>query len=798
MRLRFSNTRAGKVNVAVAGQAALRTFCAFLLVSVVWVAQSAPAAAQNYKFNNVVIDGNARIGDSAILSQAGIARGQTVSAGQLNDAYQRLQNSGLFETVEIAPAGSTLRITVVEYPTINRVSFEGNRRIKDEAMAALVQSAERRVFNPSVAEADAAAIAEAYSTEGRLAARVTPRIIKRSDNRVDLIFEVFEGDVVEIERLSFVGNRIYSDRRLRRVLETKQAGVFRALIRKDTFVADRIEFDKQVLSDFYLSRGYIDFRTNSVNAELAQERDGYFIAFNIQEGQQLKFGEITTTSDINSVDADTYQSVTRVRSGMVYSPSLVEQEIARMERLAIKQGVDFLRVEPRISRNDRDLTLDVEFVLSRGPRVFVERIDIEGNTTTLDQVIRRQFDSAEGDPLNPREIREAAERIRALDFFETAQVNAREGSAPDQVVVDVDVVEKPTGSLNFGGSFSASDGFGLAINFVEKNFVGRGQVLELEFSTAEESESYRFRFVEPALLGRDLQFALNLNYGETDSDYATYDTERVLFQPSLSFPTGENSRLQVRYTAEQIKVLKRSPINGENVNGRVISADIQDTRDNGGAFTSSIGYKYSYDTRTEGIDRDRGFLFEFAQDFAGVSGDSSYVKSTAKVVAQRKIFNEEITLRATLETGALTWISGTNRAVDRFVLPTATMRGFETGGIGPREIGTNSTGRVNNDTLGGNVYAVARFEAEFPLGLPEEYGIRGALFYDIGNLWNLQDVNTNGATIAGRNGSFRHVIGFGVLWDTPVGPLRFNFTDAIKKEDFDREQSFDLTLSTKF
>ena len=783
MRLGFSKMRAGKKVGSTSVQTIVRAFGVFLLISAVWAVQSAPAVAQNFKFNRVVVEGNARIGDSAVISQSGIARGQTVSAGQLNDAYQRLQNSGLFESVEMAPAGNTLRITVVEFPTINRVSFEGNRRIKDEAMSALVTSAERRVFNPSVAEADAAAIAEAYTNDGRLAARVTPRIIKRSNNRVDVVFEVFEGDVVEIERLSFVGNRIYSDNRLRRVLDTKQAGLFRALVRKDTFVEDRIEFDKQILQDFYLSRGYIDFRTNSVNAQLAQERDGYFLAFNIQEGQQFKFGEITTVSNINSVDSDDYQDVIRVRPGVVYSPTLVEQEIARMERLAVKQGVDFLRVEPRIKRNDRDLTLDVEFVLSRGPREFVERIDIEGNTTTLDQVIRRQFDSVEGDPLNPREIREAAERIRALDFFSSSQVNAREGSAPDQVIVDVDVVEQPTGALSFGGSFSATDGFGLAISFVEKNFVGRGQQLSLDFSTAEESESYGFRFAEPAFLGRNVEFAIALSYSETDSDYATYDTEQIFFRPSLSFPIAENSRLQLRYTAERIDVLERDT----SVNGTIIASDIAA----GPQISSALGYQYTYDTRTTGIDTDRGFLFQFGQDFAGVGGDSEYIKTTAKAIAQRKIFNEEVTLRATLEAGGLSWVSGTNRAADRFIISSQTFRGFETGGIGPRD-------GVSGDALGGNLFVVARFEAEFPLGLPEEYGITGALFYDVANLWDLSDVNTGGTAVDGESGAFRHVIGFGILWETPVGPLRFNFTEAIKKEDYDIEQTFDLTLTTKF
>ncbi|MEM9552548.1 MAG: outer membrane protein assembly factor BamA, partial [Pseudomonadota bacterium] len=455
-----------------------------------WLAPATPVLAQQYTLNTITVDGNLRIGDAAILTRAGIARGQSISAAQLNEAYQRLIDSGLFETVTFDPAGSSLRITVVEFPTINRISFEGNNRIDDEALAATINSNERRVFNPAQAERDADLIANAYATEGRLAARVTPTIIRRSDNRVDLIFEIFEGDNIEIERLSFVGNREFSDRRLRRVMETKQAGFFRAFVRSDALIEDRIEFDKQLLRDFYLSRGYIDFRVNSVNAELTEERDGYFLVFNVQEGQRFRFGEITVTSDVPGVDSDVYRDIVKIRPGVVYSPTLLENDIARMERQALRDGVDFLRVEPRVTRDDRNLALNIEYILTRGPRVFVERIDIEGNTTTLDQVIRRQFNSVEGDPFNPREIREAAERIRALGYFENAEVNAREGSTPDQVVVDVDVEEAPTGSFSFGASFSNNDGIGFAIRFAEQNFLGRGQRLSINVATAEDSRRY--------------------------------------------------------------------------------------------------------------------------------------------------------------------------------------------------------------------------------------------------------------------------------------------------------------------
>lgn len=759
------------------------SFCAALTIA--WVAPATPVRAQQVTLNSISIDGNVRIGDAAILTRAGIARGQTVSAAQLNEAYQRLIDSGLFETVTFDPRGNGLQITVVELPTINRISFEGNNRLDDEALAAAINSNERRVFNPAQVERDADLIATAYANEGRLAARVSPTIIRRSDNRVDLVFEIFEGDNIEIERLSFIGNREYSDRRLRRVLETKQAGFFRAVVRSDLLVEDRIEFDRQLLRDFYLSRGYIDFRVNSVNAELTEERDGYFLVFNVQEGQRFRFGEINVTSNVPGADSDVYRDIVKIKPGVVYSPTLLENDIARMERQALRDGVDFLRVEPRVTRDDRNLELDIEYVLTRGPRVFVERIDVEGNTTTLDQVVRRQFNSVEGDPFNPREIREAAERIRALGYFETAEVNAREGSTPDQVVVDVDVVEAPTGSFSFGASFSNNDGLGFAIRFAEQNFLGRGQRLSLSVATAEESRRYGITFEEPAFLGRDLTFGLRFDIAETDSSFTTYDTDRFIFQPSLTFPVGENSTLQLRYTAEQSEMTAReTPVNGVVIGNEIAVGE---------QSSSAIGYQLTYDTRIGGLDPNSGYLLQFSQDFAGVGGDAQYIKTVARAIGETRVWNEEVTLRASLEGGALSWSGGTNRAVDRFLNNTNIIRGFEPGGIGPRDLSVSG-----EDPLGGNLYVAARFEAEFPLGLPEEYGITGGVFYDVGNFWDLSDVNTAGGTIVGEGGSFRHVIGFAILWNTPVGPLRFNFTDAIRKEEFDRDQTFELTLSTSF
>ncbi|MEC8572525.1 MAG: outer membrane protein assembly factor BamA [Pseudomonadota bacterium] len=755
------------------------------------------AAAQSYSFTNVQVEGNQRIQTSTIVAYTGIERGKSVSAGELNDAYQRILDSGVFESVEIVPRGNTLVIKVTEFPTISRISFEGNRRIKDDALLALIESSPRRVFNPTVAERDAAALAEAYGAQGRLASTVTPRIIRRSDNRVDLVFEISEGDTTEVERVSFVGNRVFSDRRLRRVLETKQAGLLRTFIRADTLIEDRLQFDRQVLRDFYLSRGYVDVRVNSTNAEVTEERDGVFLVVDITEGQQFTFGDISVTSEMSEADADEFRDVLRLRPGVVYNPALVENAITRLETLAIRKGIDFLRAEPRVTRNDRDLTLDVEFVLTRGPRVFVERIDIEGNTTTLDRVIRRQFRTVEGDPFNPREIRESAERIRALGFFETAEVEVREGSSPSEVVVDVDVVEQPTGSLSLGGAYSVDDGFGLALGLSENNFLGRGQRLSFNISTAQDAEEYTLGFTEPFLLGRDLRFDLDLGLAETDSSFSEYDTKRAFFSPALTFNTSESTRLQVRYTWDMDEMISRgNDTNGTPLAGPVVRSEIAQGEQN----ASTIGFTYTYDSRLNGLDSNRSFLFEVGADYAGLGGDQEYVRTTAKIVAQRRILNDEVTLRATIEAGAFSWQGdGFSRSIDRFVLSPSILRGFEPGGVGPRDQSSNGAGGNYNDFLGGNYYAVARLDAEFPLGLPEEIGLRGGLFYDVGNQWGLNNANTGASSaIVGREGSFRHVVGFSLLWTTGFGPLRFNFSKALKKEDFDEEQNFDLTLQARF
>ena len=792
---------------AAGGRSWARAALSLLAVALAaaWIAGA--AHAQTFRFTQFDVQGNQRIDGATILATLGVTPGQPISAGALNDGFQRLQATGQFETVEVVPQGSRLVVVVQEFPTVSRIAIEGNRRIGDDVLLGIVESQPRRVYSPSLAERDARAIAEAYAQSGRLAATVTPKIIRRSDNRVDLVFEVAEGRVSEIERLSFVGNRAFGDRRLRRVLETTQAGLFRSIIGSDTFVGERLAFDQQLLRDFYLSRGYVDFRILSVTPELAPSRDAYFVTFRLQEGQQFRFGTVTATSDLPRIDAAEYAAEIPIDRGDVYSPQAVERTIERLELLATRQGRSFVRVTPRVVRNDAARTLDVTFVVERGERLFVERIDIEGNATTLDRVIRRQFDTVEGDPFNPREIRAAAERIRALGYFSQAEVNARDGTAPGQVIVDVDVEEQPTGSLGFGVSFSADTGSNFALSFAETNFLGRGQTLNFQLNTGGDVGDTTLTFVEPAFLDRDLSLSFSAFFTETDRDDENFSQEDIGFRTGLEFPVGLNSRLALFYSldrAELISDQSESDANGDGVidpgEGLVPVSAILARDENTERVTSAVGYRYTYSTLDGGgLDPTRGIRLTFEQEFAGLGGDETFIKTSATAQAEQLLFNEEVTLRGTLSVGALVSLDDTiSNRTNRYFNTQRLIRGFRSGGIGPRDP------FAPDDPLGGNYFASARVEALFPIGIfPEEYGISGAAFVDAASIWGLDDadggaVSGDGVGIVDDGFFLNSAVGVSILWDTRIGPLRFDFTEAIRARDFDRVQNFDLTIQTRF
>ena len=641
----------------------------------------------------------------------------------------------------------------------------------------------RRIYAISQVRDDANAIASAYADQGRISASVEPRIIRRADNRVDVIFQIIEGGIVEIERISFVGNRSFSDRRLRRVIETKQAGLLRLIIRRDTFVKDRIEFDKQLLTDFYKQRGFVDFKILSVNSELSQTRDSFFVTFNIQEGQQFQFGNVDISTILPGVNPADFEVALKVKKGQIYSPELVELTIARMERRALELGLDFVVVKPRESRNEKPLTMDLVLEMSRGPRIFIERINISGNTTTQDRVVRRQFQLVEGDPFNPRQIRRTADRIRKLNLFGSTGVTTRQGSAPNKIIIDVKVTEKPTGSLSFGANYNSADGVGLLANFKVANFLGRGQAVAFSFTTTSNTNNLDVSLTEPALLSRDLALNVGASYRTTTSNNALFDTESLDVAAQLTFPISENGRLGT-------KVFNESELIKNVTTGSTI---IQNDATRPRRTNYGLGYVYSLDNRRTGLNPKAGSFLRFSQDMA-LAGDENFVRSNLRMGAETYLGKDDVRLTAVLETGALAFQNNTSsRITDRFFMSARTFRGFAPGGIGPRQKGVGY-----DDALGGDYYAVARFETQFPIGLPNEYGIDFGAFVDVGSVWGLDPSISSSAGVLYDSFTTRAVVGVTMFWSTAIGPLRFNWTDAVKKEVFDVEQTFDLTISTSF
>jgi outer membrane protein insertion porin family len=747
----------------------------------------APAAAQSYRFDSIVVEGNRQIEAEAIAGFARIPRTRPVSAAELNAAYQRVVATGFFRSVDFVPQGSRLVIRVQEYPLIGAVAIEGNRRIRDEELREVIRSRPGGVYSPNQAEADANAIAELYAGRGRLAARVTPRIIERPTGRVDLVFEVIEGRVVEIARISFVGNRSFSERRLRNAIASAQAGRLSTLFQVDNYNEARIARDRQVLQDFYRSRGFIDAEVTAATTEVTRERDAAFVTFTIREGRQYRFGTVTVESELDGVDPAPYRAALSNRTGALFTPQALESLIQQAEAVGSRAGERFLRAEPRLSRNERDGTIDVVLALVRGPRTFIERIDIQGNTTTEDQVIRRQFDIAEGDPLNPREIREAAARIEALGYFSDVRVNPVPGSAPDQVVVDVQVEETTTGSLGFGVSYGVNEGIGANVSYNEANFLGRGQQLSFTLTTIPSARTYDLSFTEPAFLGRDLALGLRLGLvSTTASDIARFGSKVLQFSPSLTFPVSEYGRLTLRGQIMRDQITVTDPPAPPDPDP--IAPRLRQDAAVGEVLTATAGFSYAFDTRRNGPDPDRGFIFRFGADIAG--GDRQWARATVLAGYEQRVLNGDVTLRAEFEAGVVSHRSGPSRINERFVLTSAQFRGFQPYGIGPVGYGDDGT----RHGLGGNTYAVLRLDAEFPLGLPQEYNMSGGVFMDIGTLRGI-DAPTPDVR---DTGSLRASVGVSLFWRSPLGPLRLNFAHPVRRESFDRPQRFDLTVASRF
>jgi len=771
---------------------AMARLCMIVALLVTALPSQVTRAQGTAVFSRIDVAGNQRIEADTIRVFAGIEPGEAVIPEALNLAVRRLFDTGLFEDVTVMPQAGRLVITVVENPTINQIAFEGNNSIDDKDLTAVVELRPRLAYSVAAAEADAQRIVEAYRQSGRFSASVNPVIIRQPDNRVDLVFEIFEGRSTQVQRVSFAGNEVFSDRRLRRVIETNQANWLSFLFGGTNYDADRLELDREKLRQFYLQRGYIDFRVLSSTAELSRERNGFFVSFTVSEGAQYRFGQIAVSSAIPGLDSASFEPLLGPVLGQgVYNVKDVDTVVERMTFQAGQQGYAFVNIRPNVVKDEANRIVNITFELTPGERVFVERIDITGNTRTLDRVIRRQFDIVEGDAFNAREIRNAEDQIRGLGYFSTATVSVREGSTPDRALVLVEVEEQSTGSLNLGGAYSTNEGLTAQVGITERNFLGRGQTVSATISANKEFGNFEFGFVEPALFDRDLLAGFSLYYRQRDFSEQSFQQSNAGFEPRIGYPLSENGRIVWRYRLSQDDIY-----NLADDTSRIIFAE------EGALITSAVGATYSYDRRNSVIDPTSGFILTVNQEFAGLGGDVTHSKTRGTARAYSSLFDEQVVLSAELEGGAIFSDQGT-RITDRFNAGGDSFLGFARNGLGPRDecrVGAclpPQQGLEVDESLGGNYYYILRADASFPLGLPQEYGIYGGIFGNIGSLWGLDDTNGSMGPVDASM-QLRSAVGVSLYVDTPFAPLKFSYAVPIQKVDTDVVERFRFSVESRF
>ena len=735
------------------------------------------AHTQEALVSSIIIDGNKRISSDTIVSLSKVQIGNSYSPTQLNSALQSIKKSSYFKTVDITLVNNVLIINVIENPTINSISFEGNKSLNDMNLIELIMSKQRQTLLIPQVEKDTDKIANAYADTGRISAIVTPKVIELSDNRVDLVFEITEGRITEVEKITFTGNRAFSDLRLKGVIATKQAGIFRNFIKSDTFVKNKLDYDIDLLRNFYINKGFIDFEVKS-SVELTREKDAFLINYNIKEGQQYKFSEIKFDSTKINIDEKSLIKINKIKNGSRYDSRRINKLIDEIDIYLVKNGFRFFEPVPLVSRNDENLSMDVEIQINEIQKVFVERIEVEGNSTTLDEVIRLQFDFVEGDPFNRRKVLEAVDKIRGLGFFSNVETSTRQGSVPEKIIIEVKLTEKPTGSLGIGAGYNSSDGTVFTFNINERNFLGKGQTVKLNLSSSSIEKQTAFALEDPSYLGRNL-FA-GISFGQTTSTPTStpLKTSKLFFAPKLGFPLSRDSNLTVTYRFDADEVTETP---SSNTISPLISADI------GKSNKSGIILSYNIDKTNSVVNPTSGFDFKITQELNGLGGNISYSKSKLDFKTYRTMFRDDIILSTEFSSGV---IMGSDASIsNRFFLGGDGLKGFRNQGIGP--IDSN----YSNVPLGGKYFTSLSLEASFPIGIPEEYGVFGGLFVDSGSLWGLD--NTDSGRIDDSS-EIRSALGVSIFWDTVIGPLRFNWSKPIKKEKYDVSEDFRFTIDTRF
>lgn len=815
-----------------------RWLLAILLVAPILA--TAPAFAAG-----VVVEGNSRVDSETIESYF---TGSDPVA--VNQGVKNLYATGQFSDVQVVHEGGTVIIRVKENTLINRVAFEGNSKVKSDQLAGEIQSKDHGPFSTTIVDADVERIKDLYRRAGEAAAKVTYRIVKLPNGRVDVVFHIDEGPKTGVKSIVFVGNHVFSSGRLRDLMETTEMNWLSFFKNSDVYDPDKLGSDLDLIRRFYLKNGYADFHVIGSDATYDPKLGGYVITITVEEGVQYHVAAADVESHIPGIDGSVLRSYMRVSPGQIYNGDLVQKTTDALTIELGRRGYVFSQVHPRGDRDPVTRTVKIVFVVDEGPRVYIERIDIRGNTRTRDYVIRREFDISEGDAYNKVLIDRAERRLNNLGFFKKVTITNEQGSAPDRVVVVVTVVDQPTGSFSVSGGYSTADGIIGEVAVQETNFMGRGQFARLSVQLGQYAEGVTFSFTEPYFLGDRIAAGFDLFAKNSEvSQYAFYNDFMVGGTLRFGLPVTDEITFSPRYSlySSYISIPNNSwypyddctnPIPGitpENTaSGTAVPGQPQATSSynclsNGEAslalkqaagttVTSMPGYVLSYNSLDNNKNPTSGIHAELHQDLAGAGGDEHYIRTTGDFRYYQSLYSDlDIVGLVHLQGGILEGY-GDNpiRIVDNFNMGPSLVRGFAPFGLGPRDVspGVDPAG----NPLGGTRYWGASVESDFPIwGLPKEVGLKGGVFADAGAVWGYEGQTnfTNGGpvipyntapyytqgntiTVGGDSTDIRTSVGVSLIWSSPLGPIRFDFAKAITKNQYDQTQIFNFTGGTTF
>ena len=784
----FGMCKSGGWHCILAVMAAL--LCAVALEPVLL---SSPVYAQG-AIRDIRVSGNRRVEAETVRSYLKFNAGDAYDPGKVDQSIKALFATGLFSDVRIDRDGAGVLVTVVENPVVNQIAFEGNREVDKDTLKNEVQLKPRSVFTRARVQADVQRILDVYRRQGRFAASVEPKIIELDSNRVNLVFEINEGGATKVKAINFIGNRAFSDSQLRDIITTTQSGLFDFIKGTNIYDPDRLSLDRELLRQYYLKNGYADARIVSAGAELDRDGSGFFVTFVLDEGELFNFGAIEIESSLPSVDPKSLRGQLLTVGGSIFNQAQIDKTVERLTLVVSEQGYAFARVRPRAARDVSSRAINVTYLIDEGPRVYIERINIIGNLRTRDHVVRREFRLAEGDAYNPLMVDKAKKRLQTLGYFKTVEIKRRPGSAPDRVVLDVELVEQSTGELSFGAGYSTSEGVIGDISISERNLLGRGQFLRLRLAGSTERLQVDVSFTEPRFLDRNLAAGFDLFHKDVNLSAASaFRTKTTGATVRLGFPIVENLWLTNSYTLSTSEIY--------DVDTLRASRAIREAQ--GEAITSSWGTSLAYDGRNHPKSPTSGYYFQVATELAGLGGDVQFWRVTGEGRAYYPV-TEKITLVGRVMAGHIGgWGDQDVRLIDLFYKGGETIRGFNRGGFGPRDLNTG-------DALGGDTFWSATTEVRFPLPfIPDDLGMSGAVFGDVGSLFgagNFAKNPANAGCAPGNNSvicladssAIRASAGVSLIWNSPLGPLRLDVAKALKKENYDDEQLIRFGASTKF